>query len=54
MILAEYAYTHNNNCTFIHKALKMSQERRCAFCEALDVKILSDVRYVNLFKPSKR
>lgn len=51
----EYAYTHNNNCTFIHKSVEdVTGKEIRALCEALTLKYLSDVRHVNLFQAIKK
>ena len=41
MILCEYAYTHNNNCTFIHKSVEdVTGKEIRALLRGADVKIL--------------
>ena len=46
----EYAYTHNNNCTFIHKSV---EDVTGTEIRAL-LKYSSDVRHVNLFQAIKK
>ena len=51
----EYAYTHNNNCTFIHKSVEdVTGKEIVLFCEELTLKSLLDVRLVNLFRVIKK
>lgn len=51
----EYAYTHNNNCIFIHKSIEdVTGKEIRALLRGLTLKYLWVVHHVNLFQAIKK